>query len=186
MGVFRLNPFAMHNADSREASSFSAGPLEEEGKLYEFQLAVEEERLDSTELSRLSPEVENFGWEHNCTPQSIMGTPSSSGRSLYSWDCPGQSLDVGFYPSPIESSLSPDPENPDLLEQGILYFPTTHATLYLTVFCPALRYTTNIPFFRAPALHWSERPICFHNLALHHTYAKPLLFLGRRSGLVWN
>lgn len=152
MGVFRLDPFTTHNADGREALSFSAGPLEEAGKLYEFQVAIEGEMLDSMEPSKLSPEVENIGWERCCTSEGIMGIPLSP-ESLYSCDC--QSLDSGFYPSPAERSLSLSPII-DSLEQGILYCPTSHVTTCLTVFCPAIRYTvttpTNISFCRAPAL----------------------------------
>jgi hypothetical protein len=108
MGVFRLNPFMTHDADGREALSFSVGPLEEAGKLYEFQVAIEGEgeRSGPMEPSKLSPEVENVGWERCYTSGGIMGIPLPS-ESLNPWDC--QSLDAGFYPSPTESPLSLSP-----------------------------------------------------------------------------
>jgi hypothetical protein len=49
MGVFRLNPFAMHSGEGRgfmPALWCGGGPLEEEPLIFEFQLDIEDDSGD--------------------------------------------------------------------------------------------------------------------------------------------
>ncbi|KAK7044835.1 hypothetical protein R3P38DRAFT_179805 [Favolaschia claudopus] len=87
MGVFRLNPFAMHTQGGRGVlapwAGGEAGPLEEEPLIFEFQLeitpdVVEAEHAD-TGKKRLQPKLE----EEDQAPLS------DSRRGLSSLDAPG-------------------------------------------------------------------------------------------------
>ena len=123
MGVFRLNPFTIHNAGGRGVPMSSwngetAGPLQEEPKLYEFQLVLQGVISDE-ELRCFSPESEisDGSAESNSTPPSewaeyhARNMPQSSSSVLRPsfWD----HSNTHIYPSPTPTSASLELEYPD-------------------------------------------------------------------------
>ena len=123
MGVFRLNPFTMHNAGGRGAQIPSwngedAGPLDEEPQLYEFQLILDDADSSSDEeLSSFSPdfEIRHETVERDCSPQDEWAeyTPKrkiqSSSRRASIWD----HSNAQIYTSPTGTSASLELEYPD-------------------------------------------------------------------------
>ena len=133
MGVFRLNPFTMHNAGGRAGvpmpswNGEDAGPLEEEPLLYEFQLLLENVALETDEVLRsFSPDFEIGGveeegeWQEDYSHHHSRREPhrhhyhhhhyhSESPRRPSVWDQSSSQI----YSSPTATSTSLDLEYPD-------------------------------------------------------------------------
>jgi hypothetical protein len=125
MGVFRLNPFTMHNAGGRGAHAPSwngedAGPLSEEPQLYEFQLILDDDEPASEEpLRSFSPEfdiVDGSVEDTDSVPRNEWPgyharelSPSPSRRLPSLWDNSSPQIN----PSPTGTSASLDLEYPD-------------------------------------------------------------------------
>jgi hypothetical protein len=125
MGVFRLNPFTMHNGSGRGTATPSwngedAGPLEEEPHLYEFQLLVEATVEHDTDeaLRSLSPDFDigDDSVKSDDPPQnewtdygSTQGMSPSFSRRPSAWDHAGAHM----YASPTGTSASLELEHPD-------------------------------------------------------------------------
>jgi len=125
MGVFRLNPFTMHNAGGRGAHAPSwngedAGPLSEEPQLYEFQLILDDDEPASEEPLR------SFSPDFDIADGSVEGTdsvprnewpgyharelsPSPPRRLPSLWDNSSPKIN----PSPTGTSASLELEYPD-------------------------------------------------------------------------
>ncbi|KAJ7665989.1 hypothetical protein DFH06DRAFT_1185573 [Mycena polygramma] len=118
MGVFRLNPFAMHAHGGRGVLAPWAGgearPLEEEPRIFEFQLELEqeeapktEEPLDTTGLHSFSPDFEleadhalsqqapESNWELGYPSLSAFDPVAAYPRALHSYQS-----DAGSAPIP--------------------------------------------------------------------------------------
>ncbi|KAJ6582903.1 hypothetical protein DFH09DRAFT_1437371 [Mycena vulgaris] len=127
MGVFRLNPFAMHAHGGRGVLAPWAGgearPLDEEPCIFEFQLELpeedmlkEEETFDPTGLRAFSPdfelEPERAPHQHESESNWELAYPALSGfdpvaaypRALHPYN-----LDARFPPVPRRWSQSHDP-----------------------------------------------------------------------------
>ena len=124
MGVFRLNPFTVYNVGDHGVpmSSWNGetpGPLQEEPRLYDFELVLEG-AISDEELRCFSPESEisNSSVESNSTPpnewdeyhaRNMPQSPSPSLRWPSFWDHPNTHI----YPLPTPTSASLELGCPD-------------------------------------------------------------------------
>jgi hypothetical protein len=155
MGVFRLNPFAMHNAGGRGITAPTwdgeeAGPLTEEPQLHEFQVELQGAELDSEEeLRSFSPDFE-IGIEHeerkhtpsNSTPSNNCGMLQLSPRM---WD---RRSGVDAYLSPTGTSASLDleyPGSPDHKQQGTYNVSSHISADNQTIFLVSFQYRYPVP-----------------------------------------
>ncbi|KAF9225716.1 hypothetical protein BS17DRAFT_815434 [Gyrodon lividus] len=88
MGVFRLNPFSMHESSGQAMSTWTgedAGPLEEEPQMFEFQLDIPGYERAASEPAQTQPTTSNRGdsdfddtssWAEGSEPQSHYSTAS--------------------------------------------------------------------------------------------------------------
>jgi hypothetical protein len=106
MGVFRLNPFAIHGAGTATGWCGQVGPLEEEPLLFEFQLDVgmvgAEERCTHREEERRRG---HGGWGMASTTNTTMGKVRSPPPPPPSWEL--EYLPQDDYTPPNTSTSSP-------------------------------------------------------------------------------
>jgi hypothetical protein len=151
MGVFRLNPFTMHNAGARGThvpswNGEDAGPLSEEPQLYEFQLILNDVEVEPASEERFSPDFEivndNAGGTDN-VPRNEWPeyharelSPSSSQRLPSLWDNSSSKIEL----SPTGTSASLELEYPDQdQDQGgdclsLIFFLSTYSYSSLASF----------------------------------------------------
>lgn len=141
MGVFRLNPFTMHNADGRGTNALSwsgeeAGPLTEEPQLHEFQVKLRGAEFDSSdELRSFSPDFEiglerDDEYEHFDTASNSRETPQLS-PGLW----PDRQLQLDDHLSSTRTSPSLDLDYPcsplaDHRQQGAIHSIPTFPAVY--------------------------------------------------------
>jgi len=170
MGVFRLNPFTMHNSGGRGAHMPSwngeeAGPLQEEPQLYEFQLILEGVEPDSDEpLRSFSPDFEigHDSVQGDCVPRNewpeyhARELSRSPSRRPSLWD--HSNAQIGRSPTGTSASLEFEyPDSSADQEQGgncltIVFCANCHLP-----YCPPTSFVSAQIFFER--LHCSTRAI---------------------------
>lgn len=175
MGVFRLNPFSMHDSSCQSTTTWTgeeAGPLEEEPQMFEFQLNVpgcedstsESDTLDSPPLQNVpETDVDNgagsISWaEGNDTSVSHYSSNALSQPSWFGSDSPQTHSLPSLRPYsphhiPHSPSLSSSSSRRTPLDMAVSEYPSAYS-LSASVNCASS--VDNLPSISSMARRWSN------------------------------
>ncbi|KAI6124525.1 hypothetical protein EDD16DRAFT_1562245 [Pisolithus croceorrhizus] len=175
MGVFRLNPFSMHDSSCQSATTWTgeeAGPLDEEPQMFEFQLLIpgyedspsESDTLDSPSLQNIPEnDVDNgaasIAWaEGNDTPVSHYSSNALSHPSWFGPDSPQSHTLPSLRPYsphniPHSPSLSSSSSRRTPLDMAVSEYSSAYG-LSASANCPSS--VDNLPSISSMARRWSN------------------------------
>ncbi|KAI6148607.1 hypothetical protein BKA82DRAFT_992463 [Pisolithus tinctorius] len=175
MGVFRLNPFSMHDSSCQSATTWTgeeAGPLEEEPQMFEFQLHIPGCEDSPTESDTLAPpslhnmpenDVDNSaastGWaEGNDASLSHYSSNTLSQPSWFGSDSPQSHTLPSLRPYsphhiPHSPSLSSSSSRRTPLDMAVSEYPSAYG-LSASVNCASS--VDNLPSISSMARRWSN------------------------------